>query len=159
MRATYGFRTASQLNYKDFRKKNPEMKITYLQFKEIIYGFNTMVVEHILETGEKVKLPAGIGEFAINKSKRKKIKIINGVERIALPIDWKKTKEKGKIVYNFNYHTEEYRFKWKWFKRSAKFKYSDMFFFKPTRNNSRLLAHYLKVDEKYQHIYAPWLMR
>lgn len=159
MRATYGFRTGSVANYKDFCKKNKDVKITYLQFKEIIYGFNLMVVEHVLETGETVKLPAGIGNFSINKRKKRKVTEINGVERITLPIDWKKTKEKGKRIYNFNFHTEGFHFSWKWFKKSAKFKYSDLFFFKPTRYNSRLLNHYLTVDDKYQHIYATWFIR
>ena len=110
----------------------------------------------MLETGEKVKLPCGIGDFAINKKKRVRTTMVDGKEYINLPIDWKKTREKGKYIYNFNYHTEGYYFGWKWFKRSCRFKFSDLWLFKPTRQNSRLINHYLKVDEKYQHIYATW---
>jgi nucleoid DNA-binding protein len=156
MRVPVEWRSASLECHKDFCKKNPNQKISYDDFKRIIYGFNQMFIEHILETGEKIKLPAGIGEFSIEKKKKKKIKIINGKEVINLSIDWKKTKEKGKRIYNFNYHTEGYLFGWKWFRKSARFKSSELFFFKPARNTSRLLNHYLRVDEKYQHIYAHW---
>ena len=77
-------------------------------------------------------------------------------EFINLAVDWKKTKEKGKIIYNFNYHTEGYFFGWVWFKESTRFKHSDLWYFKPTRVTSRLLAHYIQTNDKYQHIYRTW---
>lgn len=159
MRVAVEFRSASKENYLDFVSKYPNDKISYEDWKKIIYGFNIMFAEHILETGEKIKLPAGIGDFSINKKKRKRIKVIDGNERVNLPIDWAKTREKGKYIYDFNYHTEGYFFGWVWFKKTARFKYSDLFYFKPFRNISRLLAHYIKVDEKYQHTYASWKIR
>lgn len=156
MRVAYDWRSASVENYKDFCKKNPKINISIIDWKNIIYDYNTMFIQHILETGEKVKLPAGFGEYSINKRNRKKSTVYNGKQFTNLPVDWKKTKEKGKIIYNFNYHTEGYYFKWKWFKRSARLKYSDLIYFKPSRTTTRLLSHYLKVDNKYQHIYASW---
>ena len=159
MRAKYDWRSASTENYKDFCKKNEDVDISIDEWRKIIYTFNTMFIEHILETGQKIKLPSGIGEFSINKRKKKKVKVINGKEKIGLPIDWKKTREKGKIIYNFNFHTEGYSFRWKWFKNTARFKYSDFFFFKASRVTSRLLTHYLTVDENYQHKYATWNYR
>ena len=41
---------------------------------------------------------------------------VDGKDRVALPIDWQKTKERGKVIYNFNYHTDGYFFGWMWFK-------------------------------------------
>lgn len=151
------WRSGSKENYIDFCKKHPTMNFTFDQWKSIIYSFNELFREYILETGEKIKLPFGFGEFSINKKKRKKIKTINGQEYINLPIDWVKTKQKGKVIYNFNFHTECYFFGWKWFKRSAIFKHSTLWYFKPTRVTSRLLSHYLKTDEKYQFIYHEWI--
>jgi hypothetical protein len=55
-----------------------------------------------------------------------------------------------------NYHTEGFFFGWKWFKRTIMIKDSDFWYFKPSRTTSRLLAHYIKVDDKYQHIYSEW---
>jgi len=119
-----------------------------------------MYREYLLETGDKVKFPYGFGEFAIIKRKRKKV-IINqlGEEKINLPIDWQKTKEKGKIVYNFNFHTEGFFFGWYWFKDKATFKHAHLWRFIPARATSRILAKYINGDEKYQHIYKEWHLR
>jgi hypothetical protein len=122
-----------------------------------LYTYNESFKEYILETGEKVKLPFGFGEFSINKKKRRKLKNnVDGKEFVNLPIDWQKTKEKGKIIYNFNYHTEGYFFGWMWFKQTARFKNFDLWYFKPSRLTSRLLSHYLKTNDKYQYIYNEW---
>jgi len=149
------FRTASRENYNDFCKKHPSIHLTFDEWRNILYSFNDSFRNYILETGEKAKLPYGLGEFTINKKKRRKMKGPND-EFINLAVDWKKTKEKGKIIYNFNYHTEGYFFGWVWFKESTRFKHSDLWYFKPTRVTSRLLAHYIQTNDKYQHIYRTW---
>lgn len=149
------FRTASRENYNDFCKKHPSIHLTFDEWRNILYSFNDSFRNYILETGERAKLPYGLGEFTINKKKRRKMKGPND-EFINLAVDWKKTKEKGKIIYNFNYHTEGYFFGWVWFKESTRFKHSDLWYFKPTRVTSRLLAHYIQTNDKYQHIYRTW---
>ena len=156
-RVVVQFRSASKENYKDFCKKHKTISLSYDEWGKIIYSFNESFKEYILETGEKVKFPFGFGEFAINKKKRKQTIVDeNGVSHVNLPIDWVKTKEKGKTIYNFNYHTEGFFFGWMWFKRTTRLKNSDLWYFKPSRATSRLLAHYLKVNDKYQHIYCEW---
>lgn len=150
------FRTASKECHIDFCKKHPEINLSYEEWRIIIYSFNEAFRDYILETGEKVKLPCGFGEFSIKKKKRRKVKSNGEKEFINLPIDWKKTREKGKVIYNFNYHTEGFFFGWQWFKDPARFRFSDLWFFKPSRTTSRMLAHYLKTDDKYQHIYREW---
>lgn len=152
MRNKIDYRTSSKDNYLNFCNSHPNISISFENWKKIIYGFNEGFKEHLLETGEDGKLPFGIGEFRIKKKIRKK-KTGSNNEFINLPIDWKKTKELGKKVYNFNFHTEGYFFGWVWIKCTAKLPSTQMWYFKPTRTTSRLLAHYLKVDNKYQHIY------
>lgn len=154
-RVAVDWRSASRDNYKSFCKKHPSIKLTFDEWRNIIYSFNESFKIYILETGEKAKLPFGFGEFSINKKKRRKKKGLND-EFINLPIDWQKTREKGKIIYNFNYHTEGYFFGWMWFKQTARFKNSDLWYFKPSRLTSRLLSHYLKTNNKYQYIYNEW---
>jgi len=156
MRTKIDWRSASKDNYNKFCKKHPSVKLTFDEWRNIVYQYIESYKEYILETGEKVKLPYGFGEFSINKKKRRKIKGVDGKEFINLPIDWKKTKEKGKVIYNFNFHTEGYFFGWLWFKKTARIKNVDLWFFKPTRTTSRLLSHYIKVNDKYQHIYNTW---
>lgn len=155
-RVAVDWRSASKENYKNFCKKNPTVNVSFDQWRNIIYTFNESFKLYILETGELARLPLGFGDFSINKKKRKKVIEFDGKQKINLPIDWQKTKEKGKIIYNFNYHTEGYFFGWIWFKTAARVKNSDLWFFKPSRNTSRLLSHYLKTDDKYQHIYREW---
>lgn len=156
MRIKIDWRSASKENYNSFCKKHPSIKLTFDQWRNIIYSFNDAFREYVLETGEKAKLPFGFGEFAINKKKRKKMKDVDGKEFVNLPIDWKKTREKGKRIYNFNFHTEGFFFGWVWFKSTARFKHSQLWYFKPSRNTSRLLSHYINADDKYQHLYHEW---
>ncbi|NDB82690.1 MAG: hypothetical protein EB127_08105 [Alphaproteobacteria bacterium] len=155
MRVKIDWRSASKENYKLFCKKHPSIKLTYDEWRNILYSFNDAFKNYILETGEKAKLPFGFGEFSINKKKRRKKKGLND-EFVNLPVDWKKTKEKGKIIYNFNYHTEGFFFGWVWFKDKARLKNTDLWYFKPSRTTSRLLSHYINTDEKYQHLYREW---
>jgi nucleoid DNA-binding protein len=155
-RVKIDWRSSSKDNYKGFCKKHPLINLTFDEWRNIIYSFNEAFKNYILETGEKAKLPFGFGEFSINKKKRKKFKQVDGVEVINLPIDWQKSKEKGKRIYNFNYHTEGYFFGWMWFRETARLKHTNLWYFKPTRTTSRLLSHYIKTDEKYQHIYREW---
>lgn len=156
MRTKIEWRSSSKENYIDFCKKNPSIKLTFDEWRNIIYSYSDSFKEYILETGEKAKLPFGFGEFSINKKKRRKTKSNGEKEFINLPIDWKRTKEKGKVIYNFNYDTEGYFFGWMWFKTSARIKHTALWYFKPSRTTSRLLAHYIKTDTKYQHTYREW---
>lgn len=155
MRVKIDWRSASKENYNNFCKKHPSIKLSFDEWRNIIYTYTDFFKEYILETGEKAKLPFGFGEFSINKKKRRK-KIGLNNEFVNLPVDWKKTKEKGKIIYNFNFHTEGYFFGWFWFKESTRMKNVHLWYFKPTRTTSRLLSHYIRADDKYQHLYREW---
>ena len=155
MRVKIDWRSASLDNYKNFCKKHPSIKLTYDEWRDIIYSYNEHFKNYILETGEKAKLPFGFGEFSVNKKKRRKKKGLND-EFVNLPIDWQKTREKGKVIYNFNYHTEGFFFGWVWFKSTTRLKNVDLWYFKPSRTTSRLLSHYIKTDDKYQHLYKEW---
>lgn len=156
-RVAVDWRSASKDNYKDFCKKHPLINLSFEEWQSIIYEFNDGFKYAILETGNKEKLPCGFGEFSINKKKRKKVNHVDGKEFVNLPIDWKRTKERGKITYNFNYHTEGYHFGWRWFKETARFRHSDVWYFRPSRATSRMLSHYIKTDKKYQYMYNEWI--
>lgn len=156
MRVKVDYRSCSKNVYNDYVKLNSSNIISFDKWKNIIYTFNEMFRDYLLETGDKEKLPAGFGEFGINKKIRKKIIIKDGKEYINLPVDWKKTKEKGKKIYNFNHETEGFFFGWVWFKKVAMIKQPDLWYFKASRCSSRLIAHYLKTDSKYKDIYRQW---
>lgn len=158
MRVKTDWRSASRSEYEKFCKTHPSIELSFDQWRNILYDFNEAFKIYILETGEKIKMPFGFGEFSINKKKRKKHKTNpkDGKEYINLPVDWVKTREKGKLIYNFNYHTNGHHFRWMWFKKKARVPLTELWWFKPSRLTSRLLAHYIKSDDKYQHIYNSW---
>jgi len=151
------YRSASFENYKVFSEKYPKINISFDKWKKIIYSWNKAFMHEILETGEKIKLPHGLGDFTINKKKPKKY-IKEGKELINRAIDWKETKIAGKIIYHLNNHTDGYRYTWAWFPRSSKIKYSYCWKFKTSRELSRILASYLKQkDSYYKDIYREWI--
>lgn len=156
MRSKVEWRSASKDNYNDFCKTHPTITISYIEWKNIIYGYSDWFRNYILETGEKAKLPNGLGTFSILKLKRNIVKEINGKMITNFPIDWQKSREKGKRIYNMNYQTEGYFYKWFWFRRTGLFVLPQIWYFKPCRTTSRLITHYLRVDPKYQHLYREW---
>ena len=156
MRKAIEFRTGSKETYKEFCIEHPEINITFGEWYEIIYMYSTLARNYIIETGKIFKFPLGIGEFAINKKKVRSFIKQKGKEKIGLPIDWKKSKEKGKRIYIMNYHTEGYRFSWVWMKRYSKVKFSPLWKFKPHRNASRQLANVLKSGQGYHNKYCEW---
>lgn len=154
MRVKRDWRMASKEVYEGFLKKYPDSTLSYNQWEQVIYQFNYNFRDYLLDTGEKVKTFWGVGDFAIKKRKVKKIVNYDGKDRIKLPIDWEKTKKLGKKVYHFNYHTDGYRFAYKWFIDTSRFKYSHVFVFKPYRESSRLIKKY--IDKGYGDKYLEW---
>lgn len=162
-RPKFDFRTTSQECYKEFRKTCPEIKISSAEWRNIILDYNKMFKDYILDTGELLEIPESCGRLTINKKKRKKQSMSpDGTVRINLPIDWKKTKEKGKMVYNMNYHTDGNFFGWMWFRKSnkkyvrSKIKLSSIWYFKAMKDSRELLHKYLTSDPEHYHIYRQW---
>jgi hypothetical protein len=158
MRQKYEYRMASRENYEQFISEHSDIKLSFTEWQNIIYTFNYNFRDYLLETGDKAKLPWGIGEFAVNKKKMKSTFVHpeTGKEYRILPVDWKKTREKGKYIYHLNKHTNGYRYKWKWFISSSRLFKADIWVFKPSRVSSRLINHYIQQSEEYQHIYKEW---
>lgn len=152
-------RSGSKQEYEKFCQLHPKTKITFKQYKDIIYLWNRNFMTYILETGDRIKVPFGFGTMSINKKKSIRYfeKFSTGDRYCILPVDWKRTRLEGKKIYYLNNHTDGYRFKWFWFKTDAKIKFSEIWSFKPTRENSLLLFKYLtKKDKVYQDVYNEW---
>lgn len=155
MRPKINFRTASKENYLEFCKKNSSIDLTFEQYKSIIYTYNELLVKVLLETGDAIKLPFGLGTLVINKYKPTKYRIDkNGVEKVNLPIDWQETKKQGKYIYLLNTHTEGYKYYFMWNYWKARMRMSYIWKFEMARVNSRLLNSYLKKhNSPYRDIY------
>lgn len=143
MRPKYDYRTASKATYERFKAANPEIDISYIQFRDIVYTYTEMFRDYIIETGDVCKLPYGFGYFTVVKKKIKRYKNFldeNGKPYINLPIDWKATREEGKRVYHMNFHTDGFKCRWFWHIKSSRLNYTSNLVFKPSRDTSRLLA-------------------
>lgn len=157
-RVKVAYRTSSKEAYNKFCSAHPDVKIDFKQWKEIIYTYNYLFRDYILETGDKVKLPWGVGSFSISKRKSIKSITLDGKEKIVLPIDWNLSNKTGKRVYLLNHHTDGYRYKWFWFSEDARFYQSSIWVFKPSRVSSRKLAEYIKrPGANYFQIYKQWI--
>ena len=157
-RPARGFRTASKNCYNSFCRKNPEIHITFEEYKKILYTYNELLVTYLLETGEKYKIPYGLGEVVVNKYKPKQYVIDpTGVEHINLPIDWKESKKHGKKVYILNSHTDGYKYYWMWNYWKTKIKFSSIWRFSMARVHRRMLNVYLrKPNSKYKDLYRQY---
>lgn len=156
MRRPVSYRTASRRSYENFRLAFPSLPLTYQQWASIIYTFNYNFRDHLLESGERAKMPWGFGDFMVAKKKKKRYKTLpDGTERVNLSINWKATREEGKYIYYLNDHTEGYNFYWRWEPKSARFYNSSIWYFKPSRISSRLITHYLS-QPGYQDLYQCW---
>lgn len=160
------FRQVSRQLYDEFNNLYPELNLSFEQYKKIIYGFNEGFRDHILETGELCKYMFGLGFFSINKKKVTKFNIVGDKQFIALPVDWKKTKEaraknpNAKRVFLFNSHTDGYRFKWFWSIGHARFAFSEIFTFKPSRVSSRKITEYVtKPNAPYIDLYKQYVRK
>lgn len=158
MRVKREWRMASKETFSKFCAENPDIHISYLEYQNIIYGFNLGFRDYLMETGAKAKLPWGFGDFVISKRRPPKTKISKetGEEMINLPVDWKKTRELGHKVYHLNRHTDGFKFSIKWFKHTSRFKSSDVWVFKPYKYSSRLITHYIRKDSGFQHRCQEW---
>lgn len=150
------FRTGSKEAYNIYKETYPDSKITYQEYKEILTYYNTSILEHILETGEIVYLPWGIGGVSITKfkSKIRKKTISEGHEVYTYNIDWQETKKQGKYVYHLNLHTGGYRYKWYWSPKGSRIKFSKIWNLVIWRTMKRELPRRLKIpNSKYQNLY------
>lgn len=157
-RTSRGWRMAGKSTWQKFRDENPEIKLSYVEYQNIIYGFNENFRDYLLETGVKAKLPWGFGDFVIAKKKPKKFRKsrMTGENLVNLPVDWQKTKELGFRVYHFNSHTEGFKFYLKWFSYKARFAFSEVWSFKPSRITSRLISHHIQKNPDSQFKYQEW---
>jgi hypothetical protein len=151
-------RSAGRESYKFYKEKNPQSKITFTQWKKVIYAYNEALIEHVLETGDKIKLSWGLGTLTVGKKKQKPFHELDGEKKITLAVDWPQSKTLGYKVFILNGHTDGYRYKWYWFPKEARFAKSCIWTFKPCRKASRLLASYIKQEgTEYKHLYRTFI--
>lgn len=157
-----GYRSISKEAYDSFKLKYPEIKLSFKDFKRIIYTGNGMLADEFIETGDVAKLPHGLGKFGITKYKkiRSKKTCKSGKILPNLPIDWKKTKELGKYVYHMNFNTDGMRYYWGWLPDTSFIKTSPIWKLEVARKHKRKLAKILiDPNDKRKDNYKQWISK
>lgn len=150
------YKTDSKSAYNKFREAYPDVNIDFKDWKKVVREHNWLFAEYILDTGDRAKL-RWLGTFTIRRKKiRRFINMHDGRQFIALPIDWQKSKKAGKRIYNFNTHSDGFRYGWRWFSQDSRFHLSDIWWFKPNRVTSRTITKYIHMGPDQYDKYKQW---
>lgn len=119
-------------------------KLYYIDQEEycnIIYDFYLSIVDIILKENACFKMPFGLGELSVVKTKIK-------LDRLnILSVDWVNTVDNGKYIYHLNEHTNGYKYFFHWSKKNKKIKNQYYYKLVMTRSNKRLLAKLIKTGK------------
>ena len=124
---------------KDKEKGSP-YDISYNTFVDICEQFYKGVAEHVLNGGIYM-LPYRMGNISIVRVTPKKL------DKRTLPIDWQKTVELGKQVFQLNDHSNYDKFRFHWSKKNCNVKNKSGYRLVFTRDNKRELARIIKSGE------------
>lgn len=115
--------------------------IDQIEYCNIVYDFYKRIMDAIIRENVEFKMPYGIGELRVHKTKIK----LNRLN--VLSVDWVNTVDVGKYVYHLNEHTNGFKYFFHWVKKRKKIK--NLFYYKlvMTRENKRLLARLIKTGK------------
>ena len=125
--------------FRGYRKdrKKWKNKLEYKEYSNIIDDFLDEVMKLIIEERYIFKLPFRLGFISVRKAPINKKK---------LRVDFKKTKEVGKVVYHLNMHSDNNYFYIYWDKYNSYSNFTNMSYYKfsPVRAVSRYMAAFIR---------------
>ena len=128
--------------YKFYKKKHKGLLpylVQYDLYSKILRLYFKEIVNQVLEEGSSFKLPCNLGTFQIVKKKMQFSKNLSkGV------IDWENSKKYKKLIHHVNFHSDGYKYLYKWDKRNARTINISKYKFEATRDNKRGLAYKIK---------------
>lgn len=123
----------------DYPKDSPYY-MTYREYKDIMDSFCILLVKYLVNTGDKYKIPGGMGTLFIRRNKQ----IID--ENTYRRVDFGATRKLGKNIYHYNQHSNGYYARFKWDKTRAYIVNKHTFKFNATRWAKRYLAQQIKKE-------------
>lgn len=151
--------------YKFYCKQtgNPK-KLTQTQFTTITKGFFTIVVDKMIHNGYEMIFPKKMGSLRIEKFKPiMKLNEFGNLDKRKLVPNFKACKDLWSklypnvdlsdirklhpdrpMIYHENKHTDGFRYRWRWDKRTCLNKIASIYKIDIARDNDRLLAKALK---------------
>lgn len=107
---TYTIKDAYKVYKKDF--KNP---ISYMKYRDILRSVFAALIRKVIEDSWTFYLPFKLGALSrVSRDQRK--------DKSSNPVDYKRTSEKGKVVYHLNLHSLRRVYRIDWIKSFVKFK-------------------------------------
>lgn len=127
--------------FKNILQKEVETKLDYKTCKELIERTNQIIANTVKNEPDGFKLPHGMGYICTTLFRPKKDQV-----------DYKKTKEIGKLVYHLNLHSDGLSPHVKWFRvgRTDYIELHDIFKFKAYRTLSRGVGQTMKNGKEYK---------
>lgn len=123
-----------------------DSKLTKKQLKQVMYLFNKLLSNLIINKGYKYKLPHRLGYLSIVKRKMAYHKLY---------FDFGEFNKTGNKTYHINDHSDGWYSNSHWEKKSCKIINKTWYSFKFTRENQRILASIMKKEQGHQ-IYREW---
>lgn len=113
-------------------------------YRKVIQAYYKLVIDNILIHNKPYRFPY-LGDIELTKVKPTLRTWEDGTIKPTLPVDWKATKEHGKIIYHMNHEQFGYVFKIRF--KKLKFRNNAIFKFKPERYNFKRYLNQLITSE------------
>lgn len=91
-----------------YYKANSPYKVEYKLYKRILDKMSQIIAEAVLDRSEGFKMPCGLGYIQVGKYQPK------NYNSKSLSIDYKSTREYGKVIYHLNEHSNGYKYRLHW---------------------------------------------
>ena len=91
-----------------YYKANSSYKVEYSLYKRILDRMSQIIAEAVLDRSEGFKMPCGLGYIQVGKYQPK------NYNSKSLSIDYKLTREYGKVIYHLNEHSNGYKYRLHW---------------------------------------------
>lgn len=131
-------------HYKNNVIQQGKYKLTRTEFSTLLKRYYTLMLTEVINNNYEFKL-GRVGQIKIVKYEVKP-KFNKEGNLVYNKINWKKTKELGKHVLEFNDHTGGFVCRFNWIKKNAVIN-KQLFRFKISRDIARLLAKELKTNK------------
>lgn len=113
--------------------------VSYKVYRSIVEEYFKYLADSIIEYGERMLLPARTGELCVIKYK---------TNSDSLTYDYQASKKLGKPVWNFNDHSNGWKYRFYWYKKNLLINNCTKYQLVMTRTNKRRLAAIINNKER-----------
>ena len=128
--------------YLSYAKDGKVYQIDYTTYRKIITDYFMFIRDEVLEKSREFKMPCRLGKVFIFKRKPK------SWSKESLCVDFKTTKEIGKVVYHTNEHSDGYKYRFYWSKLKSLIPNKIKYQLVVTRHNKRRLCEIIKNKQR-----------